>query len=127
MVMVMDERQAARQRELTEWRVTKLLELAEGAAWAPYWDAYAGTAFDARLDEIIDLAAKSGSGTTRALVAGRVHLFKCWQRGEPIVNPAGQVVTVNLARHAERVERAMARNRLSEPPVPPEVLDRGAF
>ncbi len=112
----------AAEHAATVWRVETLLKLADGAAWAEAVDRYAGTPFDSRLDEMVKVA-----GRTRAAVMGNVHLFLDWQAGSVPVGPDGRVLEVNLAEHDQRVERAMARNRLEKPQPPREVMDRGGW
>jgi hypothetical protein len=106
----------------SQWRCTTRLEVAEGAAWAPSFEHYAGGVFDARLDEMLTLAGKR-----RADIEARIALFKKWKRGDALVGPDGRLLVINLAEHIERVERVVARDRIVEPPIPREVLDRGGF
>lgn len=112
----------AAQHAATVWRVETLLRLADGSAWAEAVEQYAGTPFDSRLEEMVRIAGRS-----RAAVMDNVHLFLDWQAGSALVGPDGRVLEVNLKEHAERVERAMQRNRLEKPQPPRAVLDRGAF
>ncbi len=108
--------------EGTYWQIETALSIADGAAWAEAVGLYAGTAFDARLGEMLAVA-----GRTRAQVMDHVHLFSRWKAGERLIGPDGRELVINLAEHDARVERAMQRDRIESPQPPRDVLDRGGW
>lgn len=91
--------------EAGAWRERTRAELADGAAWDPYLSA---TGHERRLlPERLRLA-----GRDLEVVCRHAAMFRRWKAGAVLVDPLGRVLEINLADHAQRVERVCARDRL---------------